>query len=163
MTRKLTLIALAVIGSLFITGSALAVDVTAPASVDILAPLSVANTVPMSFGDIVPPTIVDQDFVMATDGSVNDSAADGDQLGVSTAATFTVQGTNGGTAGLTLSIPTPMDGTGVTLSALQSNPGASLALDGTSQTVDVGGTLTVTPTASTGTHTATIQLAVVYQ
>lgn len=164
MTRKLTLIALAVIGSLFIAGSALAASDTATASVDIVSALSVLQSQDMSFGDVVPPSSGSQDFVLSATGNMTPAGGDGQYIGNAQQAIFDVAGTQGMAVDVTAAVDADFANSNLTLAALTTGGTANSAIPaGGTGTVTVGGTLTVDTGAPAGNHTATISLEVLYQ
>ena len=163
MTRKLTLLALVVIGSLFLAGSALAAAGTASASVTVVEPLALVQVLDMAFGTIAPPSAAAQDFVLSAAGVVDDTASDGNYFSGAQAAQFTVDGSNGETVTVSPSVTADFTDAGLSLGTLVASVGGTLALDGTAQPINIGGTLNVATGAAAGAHVATIQLEVLYQ
>jgi len=163
MTRKTTLIALAIVGSLCFAGSALAATGTAQASVTILAPLTVTQVQDMAFGTLAPPSSGAQDFMLSTAGAVDDSAGDGSYFSGAQAAQFTTNGSSGQMVTVVPIVTADFAAAGLTLSNLVASTGGTLNLSGGADPINIGGTLSVASGTTAGTHTATIQLEVLYQ
>jgi len=164
-----TLVVLAILAIAGLANAQSSANANATANATIICPISITNTHNLEFGTIVNGPSGGTETVSTADvASYTGTGVAGYTGSIAhntpQAADFTVGGQGGFSYSITPSIVTNFGGTGATLGSLTSSQGASNTFSGTActtNTLDIGGTITFTAAAN-GAYSATINVAVAY-
>ena len=152
---KLAIVSFTVVAAFAFMGTAAqAAEGTVASTVSIAIPVVVTGDSDLVFGVFTAPSTGTQTWtIAASDGALTTGGGDGvdlfnDDHG---AGGFTIDGENDAVITYSVDITTNFGGTGTTLSALTLNPTSTTALNSSGElVVGVGGTVTLTDLAATG-------------
>lgn len=172
MSTKLRKILLATgVVSMGLTSVAFADTVATNASMTIRAAVALTNNTSLSFGTIDLPTDATTTYTLTNAGGTSTSGGNGAFVASSAAGDISVAGENGQTVDLSITAGA-CTGSGITLSSMEAtynsqafNNGAaaSTTVNNSSPTMNVGGAIALTTSASTGAQTCAYTVTVAYQ
>lgn len=171
MTTNLRKILLATgVVSMSLTSVAFADTVARNASMTVRSAVSLTSNTDLSFGTIDLPTDSITTYVLANGGGTSTSGGNGSFVSNSAAGDITVAGTDGLVVDLSITAGV-CTGTNISLTAMEgtyqggtfSNGSAGSATVSNGATMDIGGTITLEPTSSTGAQTCAYTVTVAYQ